>query len=57
VKPFYVELSDTDRALLDRLAADSSAVARRPVRLAEIVRQLVRDAARKGTPVRIRSGE
>jgi hypothetical protein len=54
MKPIYIELSDKDRTLLDALAADSSAEARRPVRLAEVVRQLVRDAAARGKPVRVR---
>jgi hypothetical protein len=55
-KPLYLELSVEDRALLDRLAADSGAVEGRPVRLVEVVRRLVRDAARRKTPLRVSEG-
>jgi hypothetical protein len=51
--PLYVELDTEDRAKLERLAADAGAAARRPVRLAEIIRQLVRDAAARSKPVRV----
>jgi hypothetical protein len=55
MKPLYVELTDEDRASLDKLAAVSGVAAGRPLRIADIVRQLVRDAAGKGAPVRIRA--
>jgi hypothetical protein len=54
LKPFFVKLTPQDRARLDRLAADSGAAAGHPVSLADVVRQLVRDASRKGVPLRIR---
>lgn len=53
MKPLYVELDDEDRATLDRLAAEAGVAAKRPVRIVEIVRQLVRDAAGRRRPVRI----
>jgi hypothetical protein len=54
-RPIYVELSTYDRALLDKLTGDAGAAAGRPVRVKEVIEQLVRDAAAKGRPVRVRS--
>ena len=53
VKPLYVKLAVPDRDQLDRLTAESSAAAGRPITVADIIRQLVRDAAKKGKPIRI----
>jgi hypothetical protein len=50
----YVKLAADDHARLNKLAAESGAAAGRPVSLSDVVRQLVRDAAAKATPVRIK---
>ena len=47
----FVEMSPEDRELLNRLAANSSVAAGRPVSVSAVVRQLVRNAAREGAPV------
>lgn len=52
-KALIVELTPADRALLERVTADAGVRAGRRVRLAEVVRQLVRDAAARRTPVRV----
>jgi hypothetical protein len=54
VKGLYVELAEADRALLDAIVADCSAAERRPVRVKEVIEQLVRDTAARGKPLRIR---
>jgi hypothetical protein len=54
MKVLFLELSDEDRARVERLAADSGAAIGRPVSMSDVVRQLVRDAAAKATPVRIK---
>jgi hypothetical protein len=56
-KPLYVKLDVHDRDQLNKLAADSGAAVGRPVTVSDVVRQLVRDATKKGTPVRIRLEE
>lgn len=53
MSPLYVQLEDDDRALLDKLAADAGALRGRPVPIADVVRQLVRDAAAKQKPLRV----
>lgn len=53
MRPLYVELSDEDRERLERLAANSGALAGRPVHLVDVIRQLLRDASRRKTPVRV----
>jgi hypothetical protein len=53
-KVLYVELTAEDRDLLDRLTARTGAAAGRPVSRSDVVRQLVRDAAGRDAPVRIR---
>jgi len=52
-KVLYVVLAARDKATLSKLAADSGAAAGHPVTISDVVRQLVRDAAKKG-PLRIR---
>jgi len=54
VKGLYVELDEKDRALLDGIVADCSAAERRPVRVKEVIEQLVRETAARGKPVRLR---
>ena len=54
MRVLYVELTDEDRAQLDKLTAISGVEAGRPLRVSDVVRQLVRDAARRGTPVHVR---
>ena len=56
-RPLYVMLTAEDKAALSKLAADSGAAAEHPVTVSDVIRQLVRDAAKKGTPVRIRLEE
>lgn len=51
---FTMKLSAEDRARLERLAADAGAAVGKPVGLADVIRQLVRDATAKKVPVRIR---
>jgi len=51
--PFMTRWSNEDRQLLDRLTLDSGAVVGRPVSRMDVLRQLVRDAASKGRPVRV----
>lgn len=53
-KVVYVEMLHEEHAQVARLAAESGALAGHPVSMADVVRQLVRDAARRGTPVRVR---
>ncbi len=55
-KTVYVELSGEDRALLDALVADASAAARRPVRISEVVRSLIRAASKRRGAVRVGEG-
>ena len=50
----YVKLGDEDRVLLDKLAADAGAARGKPVPVSDIIRQLVREAAKRGKPMRIR---
>ena len=57
MKALYVMLAAKDKAALSKLAADSGAAAGHPVTVSDVVRQLVRDAAKKGTPLRIRLEE
>ena len=52
-KVLYVELDSTDRANVERLAAESSAAGGRLVSMSDIVRQLIREAVAKGKPVRV----
>ena len=54
MKGLYVELDEKDRALLDGIVADCSAAERRPVRVKEVIEQLVRETAARGKPVRLR---
>jgi hypothetical protein len=54
MKVLFLELSDEDRARVERLAANSGAAMGRPVSMSDVMRQLVRDASKKGAPVRIR---
>ena len=49
----YVGLDPTDRALLNRIAANSGAAVGRPVSVSEVVRQLVRDVASKDALVHV----
>ena len=56
-KPLYVKLEAHDRAQLDKLAADSGAAIGRPVTVSDVVRQLVRDATKRGKPVRVHPNE
>jgi hypothetical protein len=53
VKVLYIELDDADRKLVERLAADSGALVGRPVSMSDVIRQLVRDAAARGRPIRV----
>ena len=53
MKPLYLELDDADRDRLNTLAAHMSLAERRPVRLVEVVRQLLRDAAARPAPPRL----
>ncbi len=57
IKPLFVKLTAQDKACLAKLAADSGAAVGHPVPLSSVGRLVVRDAARKGTPVRIRLEE
>lgn len=49
----FVELTAEDRASVQQLAAASGMALGRPVSVSEVVRQIVRDAAKKKTPIRI----
>ena len=53
MRPLYVMLEEADRALLDKLAADAGVSRGRSVTVADVVRQLVRDAAMREKPLRI----
>jgi hypothetical protein len=53
IQPLYVKLSAQDKARLCKLAADSGAAAGRCVTVSDVVRQLVRDAAKRTAPIRI----
>jgi|HubBroStandDraft_4_1064222.scaffolds.fasta_scaffold2588775_1 hypothetical protein len=55
MKTIFVELADEDRTALERLAASSGMLAGKPVSMSAVVRQLVRDAAAKGAPVKVRA--
>jgi hypothetical protein len=51
-KVLYVELNDADRSIVERLAAASGAAEGRPVSIAAVVRALIREAAKRKTPIR-----
>lgn len=51
--PICVKLGVEDRRRLERLAAESGSAVGRPVTLSDVIRQLVRDAASRTTPVRV----
>lgn len=55
-KVLYVELDIDDRAKIERLAANSSAAVGHLVSMTDVVRQLIRDASDRATPVRVRRG-
>jgi hypothetical protein len=50
----YVELNVEAREALDKITADCGFAEHRPVTYAEVVRQLIHDAAQRGKPVRLR---
>jgi hypothetical protein len=50
----YLRLEDDERRAVERLAAETGAAEGRPVNMTDILRQLIRDAAGRKTPVRIR---
>ncbi len=50
----YVKMTPADRAALDQLTAESGAAVGRPVSMSDVVRTLVREAAARGKPVRVR---
>jgi hypothetical protein len=54
IAPLYVKLSAQDKASLCKLAAECGMVEGRPVTVADVVRQLVRDAVNRSTPVRLK---
>ena len=54
MSPLYLKLHDDERAALDKLAADAGAALGKPVPVVALIRQLVKDATKRGRPVRIR---
>lgn len=55
MKVLYVKLEDRDRVSIERLAADSSAAAGKLVSMSDVVRQLIREAAERSRPVRVKT--
>jgi hypothetical protein len=53
VKPLYVELTAEDRSHLEHLAKESGDASGFRVTLSDIIRQLVREAVKRGTPIRL----
>jgi hypothetical protein len=53
MRPLYVELSPEDRTAVERLAAASGAAEGRPVSISAVVRALIREAAKRKTPIRV----
>lgn len=49
----YVEMLEDERRALDHLVAITGAAAGRRTSLSEVVRQLVRNAVRRGKPVKL----
>jgi hypothetical protein len=47
LRPLYLKLSTEDRTLLDKIAVAQGVAAGRPVRIIEVVRGLVRNAAKE----------
>ena len=48
-----VDLSFEDRRALDHLAAQAGAAIGKPVRIVEVIRALVREAAARNRPVKV----
>ena len=52
-KKFMTRWSNEDLALLHKLTLESGAAVGHPVTIMDLLRQLVRDAAQRGRPVRL----
>jgi hypothetical protein len=53
LRPFPTRWSDEDWTALQKLALGSGEAAGRVISVMDVLRQLVRDAAQKGRPVRV----
>ena len=53
LNPFMTRWSNGDLTLLHKLTLDSGAAAGHPIAVMDVLRQLVRDAAQRGRPVRV----
>ena len=49
----YIRFGEEDHVMLNKLAANAGALKGKPVTVSDVVRQLVRDAAARGKPVRV----
>ena len=56
-KVIYVELAPRERTDLDRLVVESGAAVGRNLSMSAVIRQLVRNAIRRGKPVRVQEQE